>query len=128
MRAKKARAEGVRMRGTRMQGAGMREVVDRHGLQLGALAAQCKAEETGLAGLAAAERVAVLHLLIEQVLCEDKDIWRRMEPEEIALACGAGFEPAFRPAAEALHPSWAAKRQSEGAAAIRKFEGKKITF
>ena len=31
-------------------------------------------------------------------------------------------------AAEALHPSWAAKKQQEGAAAIRKFEGKKITF
>ena len=38
----------------------------------------------GFGGLTVTERVGLLHILIEQVLQEDKDIHKRMEPQAIS--------------------------------------------
>ena len=66
-----------------VDGAGCREIVDRLGLQLPSLQAEMRASG-GLASLTLTARVGLLHMLIEQVLVEDRDIWKRMEAADIA--------------------------------------------
>lgn len=63
-------------------GAGMREIADRAQLDMPALALAVKSH--GIGSLSPMHRVALLHLLIEQVLAEDKDIWKRMDPSEVS--------------------------------------------
>ena len=66
-----------------VEGAGCREIVDRLGLQMPVLQAEMRSAN-GLSTLDLSSRLGLLHVLIEQVLVEDRDIWKRMEPADIA--------------------------------------------
>ena len=65
-----------------VEGMGMREIVDRLNFKLPEI--QFKMRNDGFGGLTVTERVGLLHILIEQVLQEDKDIHKRMEPQAIS--------------------------------------------
>ena len=77
------------------EGWGMREIIDRLERTSSEQTSvdrlkeiELTLREGGLSALDVPSRVGILHVLCESMLCEDKDIWKRMEPNEIEAARG----------------------------------------